>query len=560
MKNPETTLSQLIEIEEKLKLAANSTERLELYVNLVRTSFRLRLHAKTKSYVIKALILAKRLKSIKDEAYLNYIAGATLINLSQNTEALEYLKKALDICQQADNNILTSDILGAIGFVYGLIGDFNRALEYQSASIQKAENNIVSLNNIGYAYSHMKDYEKALEYLWKGHNLAIQTQVTEVALTTLVNIASNYYNLNDYQTALKHFEAANREANEKQFFMHEVFACTGLSKVYAALGDDQKARHYILLAENGTKKIQNQNSLMECYSTLITSFEAFEIYEKAYHYLELYLESRRLCHTEELSQKLSSIQVNFDIEKQDIETMRAIEKNSRLATIGIIAEGILSDIGNPLNAIKIASGSILYWDKHNPGFLPSIITNVVHSIADSTKRMDVLIEHMKQFWKDNDDTSEEKFDLHDAIDNALLLIASRIASHGIDLQLSTTKQSLPIQGKQIYIEQVIINLVFNSIQALDTFDCENKIIGVSSHKKGNMAFIEVQDNGPGISFDMHNKLFEPFATTKSRVENMGLGLAIVKQIVDRFEGTISSNSKDNEGLTITIGVPLNSES
>ncbi len=557
MKNTEQPQTELYEIEDRLKLARTSTERLDLYVDLVRTSFRLKMHAKTKNYVLKALILAKRLKSIKDEAYLYYIAGATLINLSQNTEALEYLKKALAICQQADNNILTSDILGAIGFVYGLIGDFNRALEYQRASIEKAENNIVSLNNIGYAYSYLKEYDKALEYLWKGHNLALKTNVTEVALTTLVNIASNYYNLNDYEIAQKHFETAIMEAHDKQHHMHEVFASTGLSKVYIALGDKQKALHYILLAEKiANKKIHNQNSLMECYNTLIASFEAFEDYEKAYLYMQRYLECRRQCYTEELTQKLSSIQVNFELEKQDIETMRAIEKNSRLATIGIIAEGILSDIGNPLNAIKIAAGSILYWNKHNPGFLPAIITNVVHNISDSTKRMDVLIEHMKQFWKDPDDSTEEKFDLHDAIDNTLLLIASRIASHGIDLELSSTKQSLTITGKQIYLEQVIINLIFNSIQALDGHTSKHKIIRISSSKKGNMAYIRVQDSGPGISHEMRNKLFEPFSTTKNRAENMGLGLAIVKQIVDRFAGTISINNTDQEELAITIGVPL----
>ncbi|MDZ4121655.1 MAG: ATP-binding protein, partial [Candidatus Cloacimonadaceae bacterium] len=180
----------------------------------------------------------------------------------------------------------------------------------------------------------------------------------------------------------------------------------------------------------------------------------------------------------------------------------------------------------------------------------------VHSIADSTRRMDVLIEHMKQFWKDHDENSEERFDLHDAIDKALLLIASRIASHGIDLQLSTTKHSLPIKGKQIYIEQVIINLVFNSIQALDIHNGEKKIIKISSRKKGNMGFIEVQDSGPGVSPDIQNTLFEPFSTTKSRAENMGLGLAIVKQIVDRLEGSISVENNRKSGLTILIGIPL----
>ncbi|MDD2332105.1 MAG: ATP-binding protein [Candidatus Cloacimonetes bacterium] len=556
MKKQTETPDPILELEGRLALAKTGTDRLEILVELVRTCFHYQKRAKTKSYVLKALMLAKRLNNTKHQAYLNYIAGANLINLSENSEALDYLIKALDNCQSFDNHILTSDILGAIGFVYGMIGDYEHALEYQLASIEKAPENIVSLNNAGYVYTMLKDFDKALNLLLRGHELAKKRNITEVALTTLVNIASNYYNLQDYQTSLQKFAESYKESRKHKSYTHQIYSCSGLSKIYHILGDNKRSGLYIRKAEKITELVEYTNSLQGCYATIADAYENLGDFERAYYYFKKNLELKKLEHTEELTRKLSAIQVNYEIEKNDLETMRMIEKSSRLATIGIIAEGIVHDIGKPLNAIKISADSILFWDRHNPGYLPPIIVNVVKNISESSQRMDDIIVHMREFWINPVSDSENVFDLNNALDNALLLIATRIASHGIDLKISTTKQELPVNGNQIYVEQVIINLIFNSIQVLDSSEKKNKIISLSSNKKGDWAYIEVQDNGPGMTDDISARIYEPFYTTKNKNENMGLGLAIVRQIVNRFDGTLEHRNRPQGGVAFTIGIPL----
>lgn len=542
--------------ETKLSNAKKSSERLEALVNLVSQCFRFRQYARTKSYVVKALFLSKRLDNTRSEAFVNYIAGANYIHLDQNSLALDHLNRALKISQHLDNNKLLSDIIDAIGYIYALIGDHDRALEYFLEAIKYEETNIVSLNNVGYIYAKTKDYHKSLEYLWKGHTISKEKGETEVVLTTLVNIATNYYSLKEYQTSMIHFSEALQTAHEHKFPSHEVFACTGLSKIHNTMGDKQNSQLFMKRACQVTSKITRKSKRLECYANIADAYGDLSDYKKAYKYFNSYLEIRGKLHPEELSQKLSSIHANYEIEKNDMETMRMIEKSSRLATIGIIAEGITQDIGNPLSVIKIYADSILFWDRHNAGYLPSIIVNVVKDIADSSKRIDDIIMHMSQFWVNPEIGSEDTFDLNNAIDSALLMIATRIASHDIELQSNTAKEELPVRGNQIYFEQIVINLIFNSIQVLDKSTKTDKLISVSSYKKDGWAYFDIYDNGPGLAEEVADKIYDPFYTTKNKEENMGLGLAIVKQIVDRFKGTISHKNIEPEGVTFSTGIPL----
>jgi signal transduction histidine kinase len=100
--------------------------------------------------------------------------------------------------------------------------------------------------------------------------------------------------------------------------------------------------------------------------------------------------------------------------------------------------------------------------------------------------------------------------------------------------------------------RIITNLIKNALQACESI--ENPLIQVIIKKKKNNVFIDIKDNGTGISTPIRNKIFEPNFTTKS--SGMGLGLGMVKNIVNSYDGEITFTSKVNHGTTFSIYFPI----
>jgi len=111
----------------------------------------------------------------------------------------------------------------------------------------------------------------------------------------------------------------------------------------------------------------------------------------------------------------------------------------------------------------------------------------------------------------------------------------------------------PVQGNAIQIEQVLVNLMLNGVQAVATDDCARREVVVAATRSGNTIEVAVSDSGRGIAADMTDRLFSPFATTKAR--GLGLGLAISRTIVENHGGRLwATNLK--AGATFRFSLPL----
>ena len=127
----------------------------------------------------------------------------------------------------------------------------------------------------------------------------------------------------------------------------------------------------------------------------------------------------------------------------------------------------------------------------------------------------------------------------------------------VELIAVITPIALPILGDRIQLQQVILNLVVNGIDAMKDTPAENRIISIRTSRIENFAQLSVSDRGPGIPEDKLKEVFEPFFTSKS--EGMGMGLSIARTIVEAHNGQIWAENRDHGGASFRIRLPLRND-
>ena len=117
-----------------------------------------------------------------------------------------------------------------------------------------------------------------------------------------------------------------------------------------------------------------------------------------------------------------------------------------------------------------------------------------------------------------------------------------------------TPDALPILGDRIQLQQVILNLVVNGIDAMKDTPSENRIISIRTSRVENFAELSVSDRGHGIPEDKLKEIFEPFFTSKA--EGMGMGLSIARTIVEAHNGRIWAENQIGGGAVFRVSLPL----
>jgi signal transduction histidine kinase len=142
-------------------------------------------------------------------------------------------------------------------------------------------------------------------------------------------------------------------------------------------------------------------------------------------------------------------------------------------------------------------------------------------------------------------------DLGAAVDETLRLLFSEARFRRVILRHSRTPDLPPIAADKTQIQQVILNLIQNGIEAAETMPGHRRVeIGTSGMAAGGMQLIEVRDTGPGIPPELAARIFEPFYTSKR--EGLGLGLSICRSIVESFGGRITVESPPAGGAVFRV--------
>jgi C4-dicarboxylate-specific signal transduction histidine kinase len=135
------------------------------------------------------------------------------------------------------------------------------------------------------------------------------------------------------------------------------------------------------------------------------------------------------------------------------------------------------------------------------------------------------------------------------------ILAAQAAAHNVTLKTALIPQPLIVKGDRVQLEQVILNLVANAIDALAQAATDNRRIKVRTGLANeDTAELSVSDNGPGVRPDVLKQIFEPFFTTKQG--GMGMGLAVSRTIVKAHSGRLSAENRANGGAIFRLTLPV----
>lgn len=147
----------------------------------------------------------------------------------------------------------------------------------------------------------------------------------------------------------------------------------------------------------------------------------------------------------------------------------------------------------------------------------------------------------------------DRVDVVGVVRETLALSAASIRKHEVKLVQELSPEPLHCRADATLLEQAILNLVTNALQAMETVDRE-KFLEVKVTREGGQAVIQVVDNGPGVAADLLGKIFDPFYTT--RKDGHGIGLSFSHRVISKHNGRLSAGAADGGGALFRIELPL----
>ena len=224
---------------------------------------------------------------------------------------------------------------------------------------------------------------------------------------------------------------------------------------------------------------------------------------------------------------------------------RALVQSSRLATIGTLAAGVAHEINNPIGGMQNAVNRLLQADG-----LGERQRVYLELLRDGLARVASTARRMLEFAPK--DADPQAFDAVAAIEGAYALVEHRCRQENVVFELQAGVDRPAVHGDAHEIQQVILNLLLNS---LDAMEGRGGTITASVRAAGGRVHVLVVDDGPGMSEALLPRVFDPFFTEKSRPDASGLGMFISYSIVQNHGGSMRVASQPGAGFRVDIELP-----
>lgn len=227
---------------------------------------------------------------------------------------------------------------------------------------------------------------------------------------------------------------------------------------------------------------------------------------------------------------------------------------TRVTTLGELAASIAHEVNQPLTAITTNGAAGLQWLRRQPPVLDEVRTSMEAMISDARRASDVIARIRALSRK----TAPEMgpLDINHVVGDAVALIRRQADNERVAIRLDLTPGMRLVHGDRIQLQQVIINLAINGIQAMAaTADHARELLIRTRRSEAGEAVVSVQDAGAGIEPDRLDRLFSPFYTTKP--DGLGMGLSICRSIVEAHGGRIWASRNSGPGMTFQFSLSAN---
>jgi signal transduction histidine kinase len=232
-------------------------------------------------------------------------------------------------------------------------------------------------------------------------------------------------------------------------------------------------------------------------------------------------------------------------EEEQEKLQQQLQHADRLATIGELSAGVAHELNEPLGSILGFSQLI---EKHPD--LPEQMRHDIAKIERASLHAREIVKKLLIFARQMP-TRKTRVDLNEIVKEGLYFLESRCSKEGIELITKLQDDLPPIIGDASQLNQILVNLVVNAIQAMSS----GGTLTVSTGRQDSDVLLTVEDTGIGISENIKNQIFLPFFTTKEVGQGTGLGLAVIHGIVSSHGGEITVDSEEGKGTTFRVSFP-----
>jgi PAS domain S-box-containing protein len=226
---------------------------------------------------------------------------------------------------------------------------------------------------------------------------------------------------------------------------------------------------------------------------------------------------------------------------------------SRVATLGELAASIAHEVNQPLAAVATNGTAGLRWlNRDTPDIAE--VRSAIERMVSETHRASEVIRRIRGMARKTE-PQKAALNLVDIIDESLALVGRELKRNKVELERGFDVESVSVTGDRVQLQQVIINLLMNGMQAMANARIKRRILSLRllSTDTGSIS-LEIKDSGPGIPTDRMPMLFMAFYTTKP--EGMGMGLSICRSIIEAHGGRIWATSEPGEGAIFHVSLPI----
>ena len=235
--------------------------------------------------------------------------------------------------------------------------------------------------------------------------------------------------------------------------------------------------------------------------------------------------------------------------------LTSLAHEARIYLIGQMTTEIAHEINQPLSAIANYSAAGIRL-QNSEKLEVEDITAILNDIDEQVHRASNIINHLKKFSKKRD-LQLSKTNINALIQEVLTFLVAEKPRHGIKIQ-TTLNEPIPYTHVDtILIEQVLLNILRNAVEALIESQQKKPLITVKTASTDNEILILIADNGPGLSYELLDGIFRPFFSTKE--SGIGLGLSICKSIIESHHGNLWATRNAEMGTTFHIQLPISNQ-
>ena len=224
---------------------------------------------------------------------------------------------------------------------------------------------------------------------------------------------------------------------------------------------------------------------------------------------------------------------------------------SRVMTTAELATSIAHEVNQPLGSILASVGPCLRWLNAQAPDLASA-RRALERIATDAERASQVISRIRALVR-REPPRHERVDVNQVISEVIALTRDQMHSHDVALQSELAADLIVVHGDRVQLQQVILNLIANAIEAMSTIRDRRRQLAILSANDGGGVRVEVRDCGPGVDAEGVERIFEPFYTTKA--DGIGMGLWICRSIIEAHGGRLWVTPNPPRGTAFQFSLP-----